>query len=142
MQLSTEVKNRVLYFHGGQKVFVTAEQEDNITRLSTTNQKTFSLNGHLTTFSSIARFGDIEDYFNDHPEERPEYRQEWKEQPIEPYQSLEDQALATERGRNDAIRGLELFIYEYERNGERAQNARWVLERYKQNKKSNLFKNI
>jgi hypothetical protein len=131
MQLITEVKNRVLYFHGGTKVFVTQEQENEITRLSTTDLKGCKINGHWTTFSSIARFGEISDYYNDHPEERPEYRPEWKAEPVEGYKSLEEQALATERGRNGLIEGLNRFINSAQGRGENPVHAMEILENYK-----------
>jgi hypothetical protein len=130
--ISTEVFSNVIIFHDGSRKFITEEQYTYLLEQQSLGHKSITTPklGYIA-YSSIAKIPEILDFYNQYPDERPEYRPEWKGPVTEPYKSLEEQALATERGRNGLIEGLNKFINQAQGRGENPVHAMEILENYK-----------
>ena len=71
MKLSTEVKKYVVLTFAGGKYFITQQEFDKI--LATPNNSSVIIQKTPVKISNIAEIPPIEEYFNQHPNERPEF---------------------------------------------------------------------
>lgn len=73
MNLTTEVKNKVVVFHDGSREHITSEQEKAIFQMTGGVVKGIKINGNYYAFSGISKILNIEDFYIQYPDERPEY---------------------------------------------------------------------
>lgn len=64
---------KTIIFHDGATKEITREQEQAIIQDSCSTKKHIVIGGDLISFSSISRIVSTEDYYNQHPNKRPQY---------------------------------------------------------------------
>ena len=74
MNLTTEVNNQVIIFHDGSRLFVTDKQVEKITEQIQLGQKGIWINKNYYTFSSISKIISLKDFYDQYPDQMPDYR--------------------------------------------------------------------
>lgn len=133
-ELSTPMSH-VIVFHDGSHKYITAQQASLIFQASASAKTITTPQLGLISIPSIAKIVEIDDFYEQYPDKRPESRPEWKE-PREEYKSIEQQALADESRRNGLVKGIKEYIAEADRRGEPAINAREILSRWEKGQRN------
>jgi hypothetical protein len=142
-QLTTNPVTQVIIFHDSSRKMITEPQANLIFQASAGQNKSITTPQlGMITFSAIAKIISLNDFYEQYPDERPDYRPEWKAEPTEPYKSVQDQIQANEAMRSGVVKGLEQFIRGAESRGETPDNAKWILDHFKNKKKVTLLQNV
>lgn len=106
--LTTDPCTHVIVFYDGTKKFITTKQYQIILEASSRELKSVSTSqlGYIS-FGAISKIPEIEDYYNQYPEERPDYRAEF--QPKIDNRTPEQQERDYQRVRQGIVKGLQDF---------------------------------
>lgn len=124
-ELSSNPITQVIIFHDGSKKFITESQASLIMQSSNGQNKSITTpNLGMISFSSIAKVITLKEYYEQYPDQVPEYRKETNLNELpKQYETLEQQLEGHKNQFKGVLKGLKSFIDEEIKKGNKPLNA-------------------